>query len=96
MVQTYGGAYAALFPATASFRCRGAICKRPIPHHAIQLVDEQINMERRARLPLLEGGLLSELIYREEPTIINDLEVSPPIQPRNTSPAWARCRRSDV
>lgn len=31
----------------------------------------------RDRLPLLAGGLLSELIYGDEPRIINDLEVRP-------------------
>ena len=30
----------------------------------------------RNSLPLMEGGLLAELIYNEEPRIINDLQVS--------------------
>src|SRR4051812_6304953 len=30
----------------------------------------------RSKLPLLEGGLLAELIYAEEPRIINDLQVA--------------------
>jgi sigma-B regulation protein RsbU (phosphoserine phosphatase) len=31
--------------------------------------------KEKARLPLLEGGLLAELIYADEPVIIDDLEV---------------------
>src|SRR5690606_15363426 len=29
------------------------------------------------RLPLIDGGLLAELIYDDEPRIINDLQVDP-------------------
>lgn len=39
---------------------------------------EEINPWKEPdRLPLLEGGLLAELIYGDEPRLLNDLEVSP-------------------
>ncbi len=40
--------------------------------------DEEINpWKQRDRLPLLEGGLLAELIYGDQPRIINDLQLTP-------------------
>ncbi len=40
--------------------------------------EEEINpWTQKDRLPLLEGGLLGELIYGDEPRIIDDLAVSP-------------------
>ena len=39
---------------------------------------EEINPWReKDRLPLLEGGLLADLIYGDEPVVIDDLDVSP-------------------
>jgi sigma-B regulation protein RsbU (phosphoserine phosphatase) len=39
---------------------------------------QEVNPWReKARLPLLEGGLLAQLLYGDEPTIIDDLEVDP-------------------
>jgi sigma-B regulation protein RsbU (phosphoserine phosphatase) len=39
--------------------------------------DEVNPWKEKDRLPLLEGGLLGELIYGDEPRLINDLQVSP-------------------
>jgi sigma-B regulation protein RsbU (phosphoserine phosphatase) len=45
---------------------------------------EDINpWKEKARLPLLEGGLLSELIYGDQPRLFDDLEVP------SDDPAWA-------
>ncbi len=45
---------------------------------------EDINpWKEKDRLPLLEGGLLAELIYGDEPRLFDNLEVSP------DDPAWA-------
>ncbi|MBV8075512.1 MAG: stage II sporulation protein E, partial [Planctomycetaceae bacterium] len=39
--------------------------------------DEIDPWKQRDRLPLLEGGLFGELIYGDEPRIIDELEVAP-------------------
>ncbi|QDV38637.1 PP2C family protein-serine/threonine phosphatase [Tautonia plasticadhaerens] len=40
--------------------------------------DDPINpWTQKDRLPILEGGLLAELIYADEPRIVNDLRISP-------------------
>lgn len=53
----------------------------PTPKYRITrstLWEEKINPWRHPeRLPLLEGGLLGELIYADRPRIINDLSVDP-------------------
>ena len=53
---------------------------------------EDVNPWRRSdRLPLLEGGLLGELIYGDEPRIIDDLAVrSPTTRPSSTSTGSGR------
>jgi phosphoserine phosphatase RsbU/P len=33
--------------------------------------------KQQEKLPILEGGILSELIYGDEPRVINDFEVAP-------------------
>src|SRR5437667_9184257 len=59
-----------------------AISRRDLHHPQFRVTrsnlwDQPINPWRnRSALPLLEGGLLAELIYGEEPRIINNLEVN--------------------
>ncbi len=56
---------------------------------------EDVNpWKEKDRLPLFSGGLLAELIYGDEPVVIDDLELAPMSRPPNTWPGIARCWRS--
>jgi sigma-B regulation protein RsbU (phosphoserine phosphatase) len=78
MVQTYGRRIGQLldFDASISFSRRDLA----YPHYRItrsSLWKKPVNpWKSRDQLPLLHGGLLGELIYREEPLIIDDLQVA--------------------
>lgn len=79
MVATYGQYMNKVLPIDRSV----ALSRRDLPHPQVRVTrsdtwTEDVNPWRQHnRLPLLDGGLLSELIYKDEPTIIDDLKVSP-------------------
>lgn len=78
MVREYGRRVRALWPADRLV----AISRRGLeaPYYRItrnSLWKEEINpWKQKDRLPLLKGGLLADLLYAEEPRIIDEIEVS--------------------
>lgn len=79
MVRTYGARMRQLMPTDRLV----AVSRRDLewPKYRItrsSLWEKEVNPWRdRASLPVLEGGLLGELLYANEPRIIDDLSVSP-------------------
>src|SRR5205085_8201105 len=78
MVSVYGQRARSLLPRDAML----ALSRRGLerPHYRITRSSswrENINpWKEKDRLPLLEGGLLAELIYADQPRIIDDLAVT--------------------
>ena len=78
MVRTYAARMERLFPS----RRRISLSRRSLSDNRFRVTrfsgwKEDINpWERPDKLPELEGGLLAELIYGDEPCIINDLQVA--------------------
>lgn len=78
MVRAYGARARQLTPAD----CRLSLSRRDLaaPQYRITRSStwtEEVNpWKDKDRLPLLNGGLLSELIYGDEPRLIDDLEVA--------------------
>ena len=79
MVRAYGKRIRQIMPANRYV----ALSRRDLefPKYRItrssQWKDEIDPWKQKDRLPLLEGGLFGELIYGDEPRIIDELEVSP-------------------
>ena len=80
MVRAYGQRIRQLMPANRYV----ALSRRGLEFPKYRITrsslwkEEEINpWTQKDRLPLLEGGLLGELIYGDEPRIIDDLAVSP-------------------
>src|SRR5262245_53149363 len=79
MVRAYGARMRQLRPYDAFI----ALSRRDLPAPQFRITrssnwKEPINpWKQKHLLPILEGGLLGELIYGDEPRIIDDLEVSP-------------------
>lgn len=78
MVRSYVRRMQSMLPVDA----RVALSRRGLASPQVRITrfsgwDDEINPWKEAdRLPLLEGGLLAELIYGDEPQIINDLRIS--------------------
>jgi len=79
MVRTYASRMREILPVDASM----SLSRRdlPPPNYRITrstLWTEIINpWKERNRLPILQGGMLGELIYGDQPRVIDDLEVAP-------------------
>jgi sigma-B regulation protein RsbU (phosphoserine phosphatase) len=79
MVRAYGARMRNMIPADRWV----ALSRRELPAPMYRITrsstwnDEVNPWKEKDRLPLLEGGLLGELIYGDEPRLINDLQVSP-------------------
>jgi sigma-B regulation protein RsbU (phosphoserine phosphatase) len=60
-----------------------SLSRRDLPHPKVRITrstawEESINPWREPeKLPVIEGGILSELIYGDEPRVMNDFAVSP-------------------
>jgi sigma-B regulation protein RsbU (phosphoserine phosphatase) len=78
MVRTYAARIRQLLPSDAAI----SLSRRGLPAPKYRITrsttwEETINpWKERDRLPLFEGGLLAELIYGDEPKIIDNLNVS--------------------
>lgn len=79
MVQAYGKKVRQLIPVDGSISLsrRGLSSPQYRITRSSRWVDQVNPWKEKSRLPLLSGGLLSELIYGDEPVIIDDLDVSP-------------------
>ncbi len=79
MVRTYGSRVRALYPADRYI----AVSRRGLEHPKYRVTRfsgwaEEINpWTQKDRLPVLEGGLLGELLYGDRPRIIDDLRLDP-------------------
>jgi sigma-B regulation protein RsbU (phosphoserine phosphatase) len=79
MVRAYGQKIKNFMPASRRF----SLSRRDLlpPYYRITRSStwkEEINpWKQKERLPLLKGGLLAELIYADEPRLIDDLQVDP-------------------
>lgn len=79
MVRAYGARIRQFMPASRFL----SLSRRDLEHPRYRITrsstwDKDVNPWRdRHRLPVLEGGLLADLLYGEEPRIIDDLVVPP-------------------
>ncbi|QDT66164.1 PP2C family protein-serine/threonine phosphatase [Calycomorphotria hydatis] len=79
MVRAYGRRMQGIYPADQ----RISLSRRGLKHPYVRVTrysgwDEEINPWKETdRLPLLNGGFFSDLIYADEPRIIDDLEIDP-------------------
>lgn len=79
MVRAYGRRMETLFPVERRLSLSRRSLKRPeyrVTRYS-EWQDEINPWREKHRLPLHEGGLLADLIYGDEPVIINDLQVDP-------------------
>src|SRR5438105_11493683 len=78
MVRTYGERMRQLLPIDRRF----SLSRRDLEYPRFRITrsttwDENINpWKDKDRLPLLEGGLLAELLYGNEPRVFDDLQVA--------------------
>ena len=79
MVQQYGARMRRFRPSTGRFRSAGGDLVSPrVRVTRFSGWNSEINpWKQPEQLPTLEGGILSELIYADEPRVINDFEVAP-------------------
>lgn len=79
MVRAYGARIRQIMPADrfVALSRRGLEFPRYRITRSSQWTEEVNPWKEKHRLPLLEGGLLGELLYGDKPQIIDELEVSP-------------------
>jgi sigma-B regulation protein RsbU (phosphoserine phosphatase) len=79
MVRTYGERIRALLPMDGrlSLSRRGLMAPKFRITRSTVWKEEIDPWKEKDRLPLLHGGLLSRLIYQDQPCIIDNLEISP-------------------
>ena len=79
MVRTYGKRIREILPTNRNV----SLSRRDLEHPEYRITrsnlwNDEINpWEQKAKLPLLRSGLLGELIYGDEPRVIDEIEISP-------------------
>src|SRR3954447_24832384 len=94
MVRTYGSRMRTIMPSDRSM----SLSRRDLEAPAYRITrsslwNETVNpWKQKDRLPLLRGGLLGELIYGDEPRIIDD--ITPLVEPDDPAREYLEGQRS--